>query len=127
MGRRSAHADGILGGSYGFEVSDSFVTYPGWLYAWGAPLTLMGEDSEQIATARRELVRIGIDDVRGGTSEAIETLAGETPLRTYRVLDFAALAAEIERDDVTVLDVRRPDELEQGHVRARPQHRAGSS
>jgi len=115
--KRTAFAAGHVGGSYGFELSDSFVTYLGWLYAWGAPLTLIGEDSEQIATARRELVRIGIDDVRGGASGAIETLAGETPLRTYRVADFAALATEIERDDVTVLDVRRPDEFEQGHVR----------
>ncbi len=114
--KRTAFAAGHLGGSYGFELSDSFVTYLGWLYAWGAPLTLIGEDSEQIATARRELVRIGIDDVRGGASGAIGTLARETPLRTYRVADFAALAAEIERDDVTVLDVRRPDEFEQGHV-----------
>jgi hypothetical protein len=34
------------------------VTYLGWLYAWGAPLTLIGEDSAQIAAAKRELVRI---------------------------------------------------------------------
>lgn len=109
--KRTAFAAGHLGGSYGFELSDSFVTYLGWLYAWGAPLTLIGEDSEQIATARRELVRIGIDDVRGG---AIADFTG--PLRSYRVADFAALADEIERDGVAVLDVRRPDEFEESHV-----------
>jgi len=114
--KRRAFAAGHLGGSYGFELSDSFVTYLGWLYAWGAPLTLIGDDAEQIATARRELVRIGIDDVRGGASDAITALAGDTPLRSYRVADFAALAAESGRAEVTVLDVRRSDEFEQGHV-----------
>ena len=114
--KRTAFASGHLGGSYGFELSDSFVTYLGWLYAWGAPLTLIGEDSAQIATAKRELVRIGIDDVQGGASGDIETLTGETPLSSFRVADFATLAAEIERDDVAVLDVRRNDEFEQSHV-----------
>jgi hydroxyacylglutathione hydrolase len=114
--KRTAFAAGHLGGSYGFELSDSFVTYLGWLYAWGAPLTLIGDDAEQIATARRELVRIGIDDVRGGASGEIANLAGEAPLRSYRVADFAALADEITRADVTVLDVRRADEYDEGHV-----------
>ncbi|MFI5511090.1 rhodanese-like domain-containing protein [Mycobacterium sp. NPDC051804] len=114
--KRTAFAAGHLGGSYGFELSDSFVTYLGWLYAWGAPVTLIGDDAEQIATARRELTRIGIDNVRGGASGAIATLAGVTPLSSYRVADFAALAAEVDRDDVAVLDVRRSDEFEQGHI-----------
>ena len=114
--KRTAFAAGHLGGSYGFELSDSFVTYLGWLYAWGAPLTLIGDDAEQIATARRELVRIGIDDVRGGASGEIANLAGEAPLRSYRVADFAALADEIKRANVTVLDVRRADEFDEGHV-----------
>lgn len=58
---RTAFAAGHLAGTYGFELSDSFVTYLGWLYAWGAPLTLIGADERQIAEARRELARIGID------------------------------------------------------------------
>ena len=33
---RTAFAAGHLSGSIGFELSDSFVTYLGWLYAWGA-------------------------------------------------------------------------------------------
>ena len=114
--KRTAFAAGHLAGSYGFELSDSFVTYLGWLYAWGSPLTLIGDDIEQIATARRELTRIGIDDVQGGASGTITSLAGDAGLRSYRVADFAALRAEISRDDVVVLDVRRSDEFEQGHV-----------
>ncbi|GFG65224.1 MBL fold metallo-hydrolase [Mycobacterium kubicae] len=113
---RTAFAAGHLGGSYGFELSDSFVTYLGWLYAWGQPLTLIGDDADQIATARRELVRIGVDEVRGAASGDIEQLAGDAGLRSYRVADFAALVDEIRRPDVAVLDVRRDDEFRDSHV-----------
>lgn len=113
---RTAFAAGHLRGSYGFELSDSFITYLGWLYAWGEPLTLIGDDADQIATARRELVRIGVDDVRGAASGDIDKLATESALSSYRVADFAALAAEIDREQVAVLDVRREDEFRDGHV-----------
>ncbi|AYE96194.1 MBL fold metallo-hydrolase [Mycobacterium paragordonae] len=113
---RTAFAAGHLGGSYGFELSDSFVTYLGWVYAWGEPLTLIGDDANQIATARRELVRIGVDDVRGAATGDIAQLAVESELSSYRVADFAALAAEIGREQVAVLDVRREDEFRDGHV-----------
>jgi len=73
---RTAFAAGHLSGSIGFELSDSFVTYLGWLYAWGAPLTLIGEDSAQIAAAKRELVRIGVGHVRGAANGDIDKLAG---------------------------------------------------
>ncbi len=33
---------GHLTGSLGFELSEDFVTYPGWLYRYGTPLTLIG-------------------------------------------------------------------------------------
>ena len=62
---RTAFAAGHLAGTLGFELSGSFVTYLGWLYTWGAPLTLIGDDHDQIADARRELVRIGIDNLTG--------------------------------------------------------------
>lgn len=114
---RTAFAAGHVGGSYGFELADSFVTYVGWLYSWGAPLTLIGDDEEQIASAQRELARIGIDGVNGAASGDIVRLAGAVGLRSYRVADFTALTAELNMPDVTVLDVRRADEFDGGHVR----------
>ena len=50
--KRTAFAAGHLGGTLGFELSSSFVTYLGWLYQWGAPLTLIGDETDQIADAR---------------------------------------------------------------------------
>jgi hydroxyacylglutathione hydrolase len=113
---RTAFASGHVGGTYGFELADSFVTYVGWLYAWGAPLTLIGDDEDQIASAQRELARIGIDGVNGGATGDVQVLAGESALRSYRVADFDALAVEPNRSDLTVLDVRRNDEFGESHV-----------
>src|SRR5690606_9893900 len=45
---RNAFAAGHLAGSFGFELSRSFVTYLGWLYRWGVPLTLIGESLQQL-------------------------------------------------------------------------------
>jgi hydroxyacylglutathione hydrolase len=87
---RVAYAAGHLEGSLGFELSGSFVTYLGWLHPWGTPLTLIAEEEDQIAEARRQLARIGVDDIAGAAG--IEAARDAAEERSYRVADFAALA-----------------------------------
>jgi glyoxylase-like metal-dependent hydrolase (beta-lactamase superfamily II)/rhodanese-related sulfurtransferase len=113
---RTAFAAGHVRGTYGFELSDNFVTYVGWLMPWGSPLTLLGESADQVATAQRELARIGIDRPAGAAVGDPEDLAGDEGPRSYRVADFAQLAKEQEQRDVQVLDARRNDERAQGYV-----------
>jgi hydroxyacylglutathione hydrolase len=103
---RTAFAAGHLAGSLGFELSTSFVTYLGWLHQWGAPLTLIGESEQQVLDARRELARIGVDQVSGAAVGPITTLAGGESLRTYPVADFADLAEAMQERTVHVLDAR---------------------
>ena len=114
---RTAFAAGHLSGSLGFELSTNFVTYLGWLYRYGTPLTLIGQSEEQVADARRELVRIGIDDLAGAAVGDIESLADGQPLRSYPFTDFAGLAEAMSRGPVQVLDARRDDERARGYVR----------
>jgi rhodanese-related sulfurtransferase len=114
--KRTAFAAGHLPGSLGFELSQPFVTYLGWLYTYGSPLTLIGDNPQQILDARRELARIGIDDLAGATTADLDTLADGQPLRSYPVTDFAGLAAARARGPVLVLDVRRNDERARGHL-----------
>ncbi len=113
---RTAFAAGHLHGSLGFELSDSFVTYLGWLYQWGAPITLIGDDVDQIAEARRELVRIGIDDVDGSATADVKRWSESGEIGSYRVADFTALAEMDDRGGVRVVDVRRDDEFSSSHV-----------
>jgi hydroxyacylglutathione hydrolase len=114
---RTAFATGHLSGTYGFELSGSFINYLGWLYSWGAPLTLIGDDAKQIADAQRELSRIGVDNLTGGASGDIRELAGDEELRSYRVADFSELSDALGDDGVLVLDVRQRGEFDSGHVR----------
>jgi hydroxyacylglutathione hydrolase len=113
---RTAFAAGHLPGTLAFELSTNFVTYLGWLYRYGTPLTLVGETDEQVATARRELVRIGIDALSGAATGEITSLAGGQSLRSYPVSDFAGLAAARKERTVRVIDTRRNDERAGGGV-----------
>ena len=113
---RTAFAAGHLDGTLAFELSTSFVTYLGWLYQWGAPLTLIGDDQDQIAAARRELVRIGVDNVTGSAVGDVSRFANGTALRSYRVADFGDLAEAMAHNDLTVLDVRQRGEYDDEHV-----------
>ncbi|KMO83059.1 MBL fold hydrolase [Mycolicibacterium chubuense] len=114
--QRAAFAAGHLRGSVGFELSDSFLTYLGWLHRWGAPLTLVGADAGQILQARRELVRIGIDHLAGAATADVEHWRTSDTVTSYPVADFPALAALTDRGDVRVVDVRRSDEFRTAHV-----------
>ncbi|MFM9263348.1 MBL fold metallo-hydrolase [Rhodococcus sp. 5A-K4] len=111
---RTAFAAGHLDGSLGFELSTTFVTYLGWLYQWGAPLTLIGDTSDQIDDATRELARIGIDHPSGSAVGEIHSLATDGRVRSYEVSDFAGLAAE--DSDIAVLDTRQQSEYADGHI-----------
>jgi hydroxyacylglutathione hydrolase len=113
---RTAFAAGHLAGSLGFELSTNFVTYLGWLYRWGTPLTLIGESLEQVAEAKRELVRIGIDSLAGVAAGDITALVDGGQVRSYPVTDFAGLAKTRTEREVHVLDARRNDERAQGAV-----------
>ena len=106
---RTAFAAGHVAGTLGFELSDSFVTYLGWIIPWGTPLTLIGENPEQVAKAQRELVRIGVDRLAGTATGDLELLT-DRPLRSYDVIDFAELAEAQQAGPLHVLDTRRHDE-----------------
>ncbi len=115
---RTAFAAGHLPGALNFELGDNFVTYLGWLYDWDAPLTLIGDSQEQVAQARRELVRIGVDRLVGAAVGTPEELAAGADLGSYPISDFPGLAARLaEHPDTVVLDSRRDDERAAGGVR----------
>ncbi len=113
--QRLAFARLHLAGTVSIELGDSFATYFGWALPWEAPVTLVGDSAEQVAEARRQLVRIGVDGLAGAAVGDAEALAGDRR-GGYRVAKFADLAEVFDRDDVSVLDVRRRDEWEQGHL-----------
>ncbi len=113
---RTAYAADHVRGTVSIELADPFATHLGWTVPWDAPLTLIGESPDDVLEARRQLARIGIDEMAAAVGEP-EALAGDRTA-SYRRATFEDLATERrERGDaIVVLDVRRPDEWEEHHI-----------
>jgi hydroxyacylglutathione hydrolase len=121
---RVAFAAGFVPGSFSSPLDGSFATYLGWVIPWGTPLTLLGETPEQVATAQRELVRIGIDRPAAATGQPRDWSGGR-PLASMRLAKFgdlaaimadAAVSAAVDHCELVVLDVRRPLEWRDSHI-----------
>jgi hydroxyacylglutathione hydrolase len=112
---KTAFARGHVPGSYSFDLSESMVTFLGWMLPWGTPLTLVGESPEQVAQAQRELVRIGIDRPAAQATAPVEELAGGRPA-SFPTATFADLARARGDGRAQVLDVRRDTEWREQHV-----------
>jgi hydroxyacylglutathione hydrolase len=114
--RREFAADHIAG-TLNFELSRPFATYLGWLFPYGNPLTLLGENRHDIAAAQRQLVRIGIDDVSAGVGSITE-IAGDTARHgSYPVVGFSELAHTSPPSGALILDVRHDAELKAGTIK----------
>ena len=112
---RTAFAAGHVTGTLNFGVDGQFATYVGWLIPWGAPLTLLGESPEQVMQARRELVRIGIDELAGAATGSPEQWS-VGPLGRFGQATFADLAEVRHHRQVEILDVRRDKEFGKAHI-----------
>jgi hydroxyacylglutathione hydrolase len=113
---RTAFSTAHIEGTIGIELGRQFATYLGWLVPWGTPLTLVGESSEQIADAQRQLVRIGIDRPDGSAIGSPDELAEPDRVHSYPRATFDRLAGAREDARTVVLDVRRPDERAAGSI-----------
>lgn len=121
---RTAYAASHLAGTVSLGLDGPMSTWLGWLIDWGLPITLLAETPEQVASAQRELVRIGIDRPAAQATGQLEQWATDpAQLRELRMADFPALAAAgagnppagLPAPDV-VLDVRMTYEWRAGHV-----------
>ena len=112
---RTAYAAGHVTGTLNFGLDGQFATYLGWLIPWGTPLTLLGDTPEQVAEAQRELVRIGIDRLEGAATGPAQGWT-DTGLDSFERAVFADLAQVRHHRPVTVLDVRRVTEFDEGHI-----------
>ncbi|QIK67844.1 MBL fold metallo-hydrolase [Nocardioides sp. HDW12B] len=115
---RTAFAAGHAPGTLNFGLDGGFVTYLGWLIPWGTPLTVLGESADDVATAQRELVRIGIDRLEAQAVGGPEdwTVGGRDEVVSFPTATFADLAQVRHHREVVVLDVRRADEHETARI-----------
>ncbi len=114
---RVRFAEGHLAGTVSLEHSDQFATYVGWLVPWQDDIVLLADDPDR---PRRGGARPGGDRHRGRRHPRPAD-DPELPA-TYRRARWEDLRA-LARPPV-VLDVRRVDEFDDGHLRGRGQHPA---
>ncbi|MCO4274558.1 MBL fold metallo-hydrolase [Pseudarthrobacter sp. HLT3-5] len=113
---RVAFASSHLQGSVSFEYGrgSSFTAYLGWVLPWNQKLTLVGTE-EDVEKAIRDLSRIGIDSPDAALGTEPSALAPGTAVVHYPRVDWAEMLHGRSAGDV-VLDVRRTDEYDDGHL-----------
>ncbi len=112
---RTAFAAGHAPGTLNFGLDGQFSTYLGWLVEWGTPITLLGTTADDVATAQRELVRIGVErPAAAATGEPRQW--SDRPLGSFPVATFAELAQVRHHRPVVVLDVRRAEEWDEARI-----------
>lgn len=112
---RTAFAAGHARGTLNFGLDGGFATYLGWLITWGTPVTLLGETAEDVATAQRELVRIGIDRPAAHATGGPRDWTTEE-LSSFPTATFADLEQVRRHRQVLILDVRRTEEHAAGAI-----------
>ncbi|MGN7247578.1 MBL fold metallo-hydrolase [Janibacter anophelis] len=112
---RTAFAAGHVTGTLNFGLDGQFSTYLGWLIPWDASVTLLGETSDEVAEAQREMTRIGLDRIAGAATGGPADWT-DRPLGTLERASFADLSQVRHHRPVHVLDVRLAGEYADGHV-----------
>ncbi len=112
---RQAFARHHVFGTISVELGERFATFLAWTKPWDRALALVGDATEEITRAQRELARIGIDDLAGAAVGPPEELApGSTS--SYRRVSFEDLGRVLGDHGIVALDVRRHDEWDEGHL-----------
>lgn len=116
---REVFAKGHLRGTLSFDLDGAFIAYLSWLVPWGMPVTLLGETTEQVEYAQREMVRVGIDrpaaQAVGGVDFWVRD--GRDDVASMERIDFRGLAKVLaEHPEAHVVDARQVLEFQEGHV-----------
>ena len=109
-----AFGAGHIPDSYGIRVDAPLTTWAGWLIPFGSRILLVGESTDQIVAATRQLIRIGYDDLVGVLAGGIEAWAREYPVETIPSMDPKELRDRL--GEGMLIDVRQRSEWEEGHI-----------
>lgn len=109
-----AFGAGHIPNSYGIRVDAPLTTWAGWLIPFGSRIVLVGESTDQIVAATRQLIRIGYDDLVGTLEGGIDAWAREYPVETMKSMDTKELRERM--NEVMLIDVRQGSEWDEGHI-----------
>jgi hydroxyacylglutathione hydrolase len=114
--RPEAFGGAHIPGAFNIGQAPSFPTWAAWVVPYDKPLLLVGDASTNYDEARRALVRVGLDDVRGylkgGMTAWVEAGREQAHVPQISVRELAALKGS----GAVILDVRSDSEWAAGHI-----------
>ncbi len=116
--RAEAFGGAHIPGSFNIGAGQNLSMWAGWIIPPDRPILLVGDESVRVEEARRSLVRVGLDHIRGylkgGMTAWIEAGLDQAHISQISVRE---LAAHVHGGDAEVLlDVRSPGEWTKGHI-----------
>jgi hydroxyacylglutathione hydrolase len=114
--RQEAFGGGHIPGSFNIGGDQNLAMWAAWSVPYDRPLYLVGEDGAE-SHARRQLVRVGLDNVKGYLRGGFKTwlLAGY-PIAHVPQISTTELKQRIANNGIVVVDVRSPGEWRNGHI-----------
>lgn len=124
--RQEAFGGGHIPGSFNIGGDNSLATWASWVVPYDRPIYLVGEENVEYH-ARRALIRVGLDDVRGYLKGGFKSwlLAG-LPVAHVPQISTGELHDRVGKNGAVVLDVRSPGEWKGGHIAAAKHIPAGA-
>lgn len=113
-----AFAGGHVPGSYNIWLG-GLATYLGWIVPLDQPFVLVLPEYVDVEEVTRTLLRIGYEQqAQGYLRGGFESWQNQgRPVQRLGTIDTEELAARLQRgDDVVVVDVRRPAEVDEGTI-----------
>jgi rhodanese-related sulfurtransferase len=113
----SDYGAGHIPGSLNIGLAGQFAAWAGALIGADSEIVLVCEDEKKASESRMRLARIGFERVAGYVEDGVDGWVrdGRALHMTPQITVFD-LREEMQRDDLVVLDVRRPAEWEASHI-----------
>lgn len=100
-----------------YSLPPSRLSLAGWVIKYDKPILLVADGFDIINFALRNLVRLGYDRIEGYIANGLEGWYKEgLPLAKLGLLTVYELKELINSTNITVLDVRRENEWDEGHI-----------
>lgn len=93
-------------------------SFAGWILPYGKPILLVLEETGQLDTAFRYLVRLGYDNIEGILNGGIAAWYIEAlPIDSFNLISVYNLKDKLEKgEEIAILDVRGDKEWAGGHI-----------
>jgi hydroxyacylglutathione hydrolase len=109
---------GHVPGAFNIGLGGQFASWAGSLIPMTSPIVIVADSEEQVEEAQVRLARVGIEGIKGYLSDGILGWSqANLEVAAVPQITVSELKDLIPREgDLQIIDVRRPDEYQGGHV-----------